>query len=159
MNFDFLLLADTVIASQYTKKDLFLNNFEKLSDKQLAATAKDIAAEEKRRANLKAAASAILTVLKKHRLSVRDLADLDLGQKPATRAKKKTVGKKGRPAAAKKTSAKKSDKRAIVADKYKNPKGAEKWSGRGRAPKWVGDILAKKRISISQFKADKRYKI
>ena len=136
-----------------------MNNFERLSDKQLAATAKEIAAEEKRRANLKAAASAILTVLKKHRLSVRDLTDLDLGQKPVARAKKKTAGKKGRPAAAKKTSAKKSDKRAKVAFKYKNPKGSEKWSGRGRAPKWVGDILAKKRISMAQFKADKRYKI
>ena len=136
-----------------------MKHLEKLTDKQLAATAKEIAAEEKRRANLKAAASAILTVLKKHRLSVRDLTNLDLGQKPAARAKKKPAGKKGRPAAAKKTSAKKSDKRAMVAYKYKNPKGAEKWSGRGRAPKWVSEILAKKRISIAQFKADKRYKI
>ena len=136
-----------------------MKHLEKLTDKQLAATAKEIAAEEKRRANLKAAASAILTVLKKHRLSVRDLTDLDLGQKPAARAKKKLIGKKGRPAAAKKTSAKKSDKRAMVADKYKNPKGAEKWSGRGRAPQWVSDILAKKRITVAQFKADKRYKI
>lgn len=136
-----------------------MKHLEKLTDKQLAATAKEIAAEEKRRANLKAAASAILTVLKKHRLSVRDLTDLDLGQKPASRAKKKPVGKKGIPAAAKKTSAKKSDKRAMVADKYKNPKGTEKWSGRGRAPKWVSNILAEKSISIAQFKADKRYKI
>ena len=136
-----------------------MRHLEKLSDKQLAATAKEVAAEEKRRANLKAAASAILTVLKKHRLSVRDLTNLDLGQKPAARAKKKPAGKKGRPAAAKKTSAKKSDKRAMVAYKYKNPNGAEKWSGRGRAPKWVSEILAKKRISIAQFKADKRYKI
>ena len=132
---------------------------EKLTDKQLAATAKEIAAEEKRRANLKAAASAILTVLKNHRLSVRDLADLDLGQKPVARAKKKAAAKKGRAAVVKKTTAKKTDKRAMVADKYKNPKGAEKWSGRGRAPKWVSDIVAKKRISIAQFKADKRYKI
>jgi DNA-binding protein H-NS len=136
-----------------------LNNFEKLSDKQLAATAKEIAAEEKRRANLKAAASAILTVLKKHKLSVSDLPGLELGQIGTTRAKKKTAGKKGRPAAAKKTLAKKSDKRAKVAFKYQNPKGSEKWSGRGRAPKWVSDILAKKRISMAQFKADKRYKI
>ena len=136
-----------------------MKRLEKLTDKQLAATAKEIAAEEKRRANLKAAASAILAVLRKHKLSVSDLPGLELGQKPAARAKKKTAGKKGRPAAAKKTSAKKSDKRAKVAFKYKNPKGSEKWSGRGRAPKWVGDILAKKRISIAQFKADKRYKI
>ena len=72
-----------------------MKHLEKLTDKQLAATAKEIAAEEKRRANLKAAASAILTVLKKHRLSVRDLTDLDLGQKPAARTKKKTTAKRG----------------------------------------------------------------
>jgi DNA-binding protein H-NS len=53
----------------------------------------------------------------------------------------------------------KTDKRAIVAVKYKNPNGSDKWSGRGRPPKWVSAILAKKRISIDQFKADKRYKI
>ena len=88
-----------------------------MSDKQLAATAKEIAAEEKRRANLKAAASAILTVLKKHRLSVRDLTELDLGQKPAAGAKKKNTIKKSRSVAAKKSTAKQTDKRAMVANK------------------------------------------
>jgi DNA-binding protein H-NS len=96
--------------------------------------------------------------LKKYKLSVRDLSDLDLGQKPAARAKKNIAGKKGRSAPEKKNLAKKSDKRAVVAYKYKNPKGTERWSGRGRAPKWVSAILAKKRISMAQFKADKRYK-
>ena len=136
-----------------------MKHLEKLTDKQLSAKAKEIAAEEKRRANLKAAASAILTILKKHRLSAHDLTELNLGQKPTAFAKKKTAGKKKRPAATKKTSVKKSDKRAIVAYKYKNPKGSEKWSGRGRAPKWVTAIIAKKRISLAQFKDDKRYKI
>ena len=148
-----------IVRLVYSKEKASMKHLEKLTDKQLAATAKEIAAEEKRRANLKAAASAILTVLKKHRLSVRDLIDLDLGQKPPARAKKKTTAKRGRPAKAKNVAAKKNDKRSKVAFKYQNPKGSEKWSGRGRAPKWVGDILAKKRISIAQFKADKRYKI
>ena len=71
-----------------------LKHLEKLTDKQPAATAKEITAEEKRRANLKAAASAILRVLSKYRLSLRDLTVLDLGQKPTARAKKKPVGKK-----------------------------------------------------------------
>lgn len=87
------------------------------------------------------------------------MPNLDLGQNGKTGAKKKPAATRGRPAKAKTAAGKKNDKRAVVAFKYKNPKGAEKWSGRGRAPKWVGDILAKKRISIAQFKADKRYKI
>ena len=131
----------------------------KLSDKDLAKIASDIDLENKRRANHKAAASAILAVLRKHRLSVSDLPELELGQNSKTRTKKQTAAKRGRPAKAKSVAAKKSDKRAKVAFKYKNPKGSEKWSGRGRSPKWVSDILAKKRISMAQFKADKRYKI
>ena len=154
-----ILLLGLTARLQEFKGVALMRHLEKLTDKQLAATAKEIAAEEKRRANLKAAAAAILTVLKKHKLSIRDLNDLDLGQKPVARAKKKTAAKKGRPTAAKKTFAKISDKRKMVADKYKNPNGGEKWSGRGRAPKWVGNILAKERISIAQFKTDKRYKI
>ena len=136
-----------------------MKQLEKLTDKQLAATAKEIAAEEKRRANLKAAASAILAVLRKHKLSVSDLPGLGLGQTGTTRAKRKTAAKRGRPAKAKNVVAKKNDKRSKVAFKYKNPKGSEKWSGRGRAPKWVSAILSKKRISVAQFKTDKRYKI
>ena len=136
-----------------------MNNFERMTDKQLAATAKQIAAEEKRRANLKAAKLAVLAALKKHKLSVRDLADLELGQKTPISDKKKAAPKRGRPKRTKKMSTSKTDKRAKVAFKYKDPKGSQKWSGRGRPPKWVSDILVKKRISIAQFKTDKRYKI
>ena len=119
-----------------------MKQIEKLTDKQLAATAKEIAAEEKRRANLKAAASAILTVLKKHRLSVRDLTDLDLGQKPVARAKRKTPTKKAA-CGGKKTSAKKSDKRAMVADKYKNPKAQK--SGAAAAARLTGSATSSPR--------------
>ena len=79
-----------------------MKQIEKLTDKQLAATAKEIAAEEKRRANLKAAASAILTVLKKHRLSVRDLTDLDLGQKAGGPRQEKNRRQKRPPCGGKK---------------------------------------------------------
>ena len=133
--------------------------FAKLSDKDLAKIARDIDVENKRRANRKAAASAILAVLRKHKLSINDLPNLGLGQNGKTGAKKKPTATRGRPVKVKTAAAKKNDKRAIVADKYKNPKNTEKWSGRGRAPKWVSAILAKKRISMAQFKADKRYKI
>ena len=136
-----------------------MNNIEKLTDRELVLAARKIEAEAKIRANRKSAASAILAVLRKHKLSVSDLPSLDFGQIRTTRAKKKPAAKRGRPAKAQTVAVKKNDKRAQVAFKYQNPKGSEKWSGRGRAPKWVNDIIAKKRISIEQFKAHKKYKI
>ena len=70
----------------------------KLSDKDLAKIGRDIDMENKRRANRKIAASAILTVLRKHKLSINDLPNLDLGENGKTGAKKKPVAKRGRPA-------------------------------------------------------------
>ncbi len=40
---------------------------------------------------------------------------------------------------------KKSKSRAAVAAKYRNPATGESWSGRGRAPKWLADEMAKGR--------------
>lgn len=39
--------------------------------------------------------------------------------------------------------AKKGKPRGAVAAKYKNPATGETWSGRGRAPKWLADEMAK----------------
>ena len=148
-----------------------MKNIQKLTDRQLALTARSIEAEKKVRANRKAAAMAILAILKKHKLSVNELSELNLGQKRKTRTKKKTSSEKARSAKetikdddaratkVKNASADKNDKRSEVAFKYKDPKGVGKWSGRGRAPRWVTEIIAKKRISMERFKADKRYKI
>lgn len=41
--------------------------------------------------------------------------------------------------------AKKSKARNAVAAKYRNPTTGESWSGRGRAPRWLADELAKGR--------------
>jgi DNA-binding protein H-NS len=41
--------------------------------------------------------------------------------------------------------AKKSRPRGAVAAQYRNPATGESWSGRGRAPKWLADELAKGR--------------
>jgi DNA-binding protein H-NS len=49
-------------------------------------------------------------------------------------------GRRGRGAAGKKE---RGDRRAEVSAKYKNPDNAEdKWSGRGRQPKWVQTALS-----------------
>lgn len=39
----------------------------------------------------------------------------------------------------------KTKSRAVVAAKYRNPATGESWSGRGRAPKWLAEELAKGR--------------
>lgn len=41
--------------------------------------------------------------------------------------------------------AKKAKARGAVAAKYRNPATGETWSGRGRAPRWLADELAKGR--------------
>lgn len=41
--------------------------------------------------------------------------------------------------------AKKGKARAAVAAKYRNPATGESWSGRGRAPKWLAEEMAKGR--------------
>jgi len=41
--------------------------------------------------------------------------------------------------------AKKIKSRGAVAAKYRNPATGETWSGRGRAPRWLADELAKGR--------------
>ena len=41
--------------------------------------------------------------------------------------------------------AKKAKPRWAVAAKYRNPVTGDTWSGRGRAPKWLADALAKGR--------------
>ena len=41
--------------------------------------------------------------------------------------------------------AKKSKARTAVAARYRNPATGESWSGRGRAPKWLSEELAKGR--------------
>ena len=141
-----------------------MKNIKKLSDSELASTARQIEAEAKLRANRKAATKAILTVLKKHKRSVADLSELGLKADRKTKRATKAPAKRGRPAKASKANpvakkAKSTDKRAKVAMKYKNPTSSEQWTGRGRAPKWVAEILTKRKITIAQFKNDGRYKI
>ena len=131
----------------------------KLSDKDLAKIAIDIEKENKHRANRKAAAAAIIAVLKEHKLSIDDIPELGLERRSLKTRRKRADTKKAMAAKAKTKPSKKTDKRAKVAYKYKNPKGPEKWSGRGRAPKWVTAIIENNKISIAQFKASKRYKI
>ena len=130
-----------------------------LSDKELAKIANNIKTENKRRANRKAAAMAILAILKKYKLSISDIPELGLKKRPSATGRNRSSAVMARTAKLRAGAAKKTDKRVKVAYKYKTPKGSDKWSGRGRTPRWVNDILENNKITITQFKADKRYKI
>lgn len=140
-----------------------MTKIKNLSDKELNAMLKSIEVESKMRANRKSAAKAILVILKKHGLSVADLPDLDFGAK---RGRRPTNGRKsGRPAGRKsegkapRKSANQTDKRSQVVAKFKNPNGREKWTGRGRAPRWVQEVLKARNIDLSQFKSDATYQL
>ena len=100
-----------------------MKQISKMSDSELAESARKIAREMEERSNRKAAANAILAILKKHGLSVSDLPELAVGQKRSKRSKRKSVAKRGRPAKAKIVAAQKNDKRSKVAFKYKHPSG------------------------------------
>ena len=130
-----------------------------LSDKELTKIASKIEFEHKHRANRKAAAKAIFAILKKHKLSVGEISELGLEKIPSTTRRKKSGSVKAKTARAKAGAKTKTDKRLKVAYKYKNPNGQDKWSGRGRTPKWVDAILENNNISITQFKINKRYMI
>jgi DNA-binding protein H-NS len=48
--------------------------------------------------------------------------------------------------------------REAVAAKYRNPNGSETWSGRGKPPRWVVEIMDASGLTIEAFKASDAYK-
>lgn len=53
----------------------------------------------------------------------------------------------------------KPDQRSPVAQKYLNPNGKEKWTGRGLAPGWVMNLYEQENIDIENFKLDPSFEI
>lgn len=100
-------------------------------------------AELQRRNDLMLASKAIEKTLKKHSLSIEDLHAM-------FPLKKETPYKK--PKASKKS-------RVPALPKFSDPASDKKWSGRGRAPHWVSDIVKREGISLEAFKVDKRFLI
>ena len=100
-------------------------------------------AELQRRNDLILASKAIEKTLKKHSLSVADLhAMFPL----------KKGGSDKKPKASKKS-------RAPAVPKFFDPTSDKKWSGRGRAPQWVSDVMKNEGISLEAFKVDQRFLI
>ncbi len=42
--------------------------------------------------------------------------------------------------------------------KYRNPNGADTWTGRGKPPRWVVELMDNNALDIQGFKSDPRFK-
>jgi len=98
------------------------------------------AAIEERRSSAKSELRAdIEQMLKDADLSLADVfPEISRGEKAAPRGRGRT--------------------RAEATPKYKDPKSGTLWSGRGRSPKWVEQILTERGISIRDFKTSGDYR-
>ena len=134
-------------------------NISKMTSKELEKMLVETKAELSRRDNISGALADIKKVLKKYNLSAEDV-DWSQLNKLTKAANKKNTNRKANSAV--KTKARKRfkrDQRSVVAPKYFNPNGEEKWTGRGRAPIWVTKICEQEDIDIKNFKLNRRFKI
>ena len=142
-------------------------NLKNLTDKELLELLNDVQAETNRRTRLGQARVEIQKVLKKYDVDSSELSfdsskSVEIGTNKKRKAKKpinsasRDTQKSARNINGKSASAR-PDSRSNVKSKYKNPNGTEKWSGRGRAPKWVLDICKSEGISLESFKTNSTF--
>lgn len=80
-------------------------------------------------------------ILRESGYTVAELYDVDVPA-PAPRGRK--PGKVAKKAAKKAAKGAKGKSKGIVPPKYRNPANAgDTWTGRGKAPRWMADLLAK----------------
>ena len=121
-----------------------------LTSGQLEKMLANTKAEIKRREHIQAATAEIRAILKKYKITMQDI-DLPYSNKKAAGKTARTGKGQG------KVQSGRRDNRKRVKAKYANPNGAETWSGRGRAPAWVMEILQKEGIELAAFKKDSRF--
>lgn len=120
-----------------------MNILSDMSKSELTRLVGNAQAELQRRNDLLLASKAIEKTLKKHSLSVADLHAM-FPLKKGTSDKKPIVSKKSR---------------APAVPKFFDPASDKKWSGRGRAPQWVSEVIKKEGITLEAFKVDQRFLI
>lgn len=113
------------------------------STTELKALVKRIEDELQKREKIDQAAIEIRAVLDKYKIKFDELDPTAMAEKRRSATKPQArIGK-----------------RSVVLPKHKNLSGTQKWSGRGRAPKWVERILTERDISIQEFKTLPEYQI
>jgi DNA-binding protein H-NS len=128
-------------------------NLKNLTVKQLKKLTEDakkeITAKRKKNKVIERVREQMERKLAKAGLSITDLyPTLEKGQKPVATKKNKKAKAKA-----------KAGKRALVAPKYKDTAGKNKWTGRGRSPLWVKEICERDGIDVVAFKTLPQYRI
>ena len=119
-----------------------MNAIKKLSGKELEKLINQASSELKDRKRIESLNKDIQKVLSKHKVTKADLStliDTLKGNYKAPKPKTRTVNK--------------------VSPKFRNPAGAETWTGRGRTPKWVAQVCGTSGISVEEFKRSAQYLI
>ena len=141
-----------------------MKSLKTMTNVQLSSVAAAAKAEIDHRAAIKKATTEVKSVLKKYNVKLDDITlDRSLTSKSkgssAKRPKRKTANTSRMRSKVEKPKAviKNQDRRSVVKPKYKGPLSSQSWSGRGRAPQWVLEICEAEKMSISEFKTDKRF--
>ena len=119
-----------------------MNAIKKLSGKELEKLINQAALELESRKRIESLNKDVQKVLSKHKVTKAELSaliDTLKGNYKAPKSKTRSVTK--------------------VSPKFRNPAGAETWSGRGRTPKWVAHICDTAGISVEEFKQSAQYLI
>ena len=120
-----------------------------LSEPQLEKRIQETQAELDRRIAVSKATKDIFKILQKYNLAADDLDFKKLFSNSSTKPTRKIAGK----------DAKRKKNRAKVAPKFQSIDTVQKWTGRGRAPKWVVAFCEAENLTIEDFKKDPRFKI
>jgi DNA-binding protein H-NS len=123
-----------------------MTTLKKLSAAQLNKLIDETQAELTRRKNIATATVEIHSTLKKYKIDIKDI-DLDKLAKTGARGNTKKLTQL----------TKSCDQRSTVTAKYKDPRSAATWTGRGRTPAWVQRICQSEGIDIKEFKKDDRF--
>ena len=135
-----------------------MDQLKNLSAKELDEIYHQARAELKRRETLKQVVKDITNVLKKHNISFHEAMSAFDSSSSKTKGHK-PKSKKPANQKRKTTKAKKNDRRSVVPAKYQHPETNATWSGRGRPPSWVTDVINAQQITIESFKSDNRFLI
>ena len=124
-------------------------NLSKMSESQLNKILKETQAELARRVKVSKATQAVAKILQEHDLTSDDINLKKLALAGSNPAKNKANSK----------SSNQKRTRPKVAPKFKSLDDDQKWTGRGRAPRWVVAFCEAENLSIEGFKKDPRFKI
>lgn len=134
-------------------------NVSKLTSSELEKILAQARDELARRDSMDKAFAEIKKILEKYNLRAENIDWRQLNKTAKASNKKKPSNKSNFAVKIKVKKRSKPDQRSLVAPKYFNPNGKERWTGRGRTPGWVINICEQENIDIKNFKQDPRFKL